>query len=123
MQYDFADHRFNKIFGKEIKAKRPINLYQIDFNLSNIPNHHAITVGDFPVPVIGNLPAGHTVIFDKIARLRGYNGGDDSLLGTTVFKGKTYPVVYWLGFRNDETISGWTAMYKDFNIDDYHLLP
>jgi hypothetical protein len=115
------DPRFNQIFGREIQAKRPLRLYRIDRDLTGDTDHHYITAGYYPFSEtdsgeIGVLPTGHPVRFEKLRRDYSIDGGSERLLGTTMFRGTTYLVSYYLGLAGDDTIAGWKRIYLSFEI-------
>jgi len=116
-----SDPRFTSIFGKDIETKRPLRLYRLDYNLTGDADHHLITAGHYQLTEtdsgeIGVLPAGHKVRFNEIHRVHSGDGVSESLRGTTVFHGVSYPVTYWLGFAHDTGPAGWQRIYRSFKM-------
>jgi len=100
-----------------------MRLYSISFDLTGDASHHLITSGYFPLSetpggAIGVVPAGHKVCFREVYREYSGDGVSESLRGTTVFSGISYPVTYWLGFAHDSGSEGWERIYKSFKMPD-----
>lgn len=119
--HSMNDNRFSKVIGFEIVTKQQLRLYRIDPDLNYDSKYHLITEGYFPFTEtdngeIGVLPIGHRVRFEKLRSIHTPDGVSESLLGTTVFEGKVYPISYRLGFAGDNAGSGWKGIYRSFEI-------
>lgn len=110
------DLRFKNVLGYTIHTKRSLNLYEIEPQLTGDAEHHLITAGSYPFKVLAVLPSGHLVSFTKLRKTPMSGGAAEYLLGTTEFRGKTYPVCYGLGFSGDESNAGWRMIYRSFTI-------
>ena len=96
-------------------------MYRIDMQLTGDRDHHYLTEGEYPFSEtdsgeIGVLPPGHPVIFKKLRQTTMSGGVGERLLGTTDFRGTTYPVSYYLGIAGNETTGGWKRIYLSFSI-------
>lgn len=111
--------RFNDVLGHTIHTKRPLRLYKIDMQLTGDRDHHYITAGYYPSSKtdsgeIGVLPKGHPVTFHKLRQVGVSGGTSERLLGNTTFHGTNYPVLYYLGFKGDDSAAGWSRIYRSF---------
>jgi hypothetical protein len=56
------------------------------------------------VPLIGVIPPGHHVYFERAVRRDGFNQpGSENLEGSISFKGVAYPICYSVGSTADDT--------------------
>ena len=88
------DNDYPNVLGKTLRTKDDLRLYPISYNMTGDDERYWLTQHTFISPtykVIAVLPPGHEVTFEKL-RFKSFQGED--LLGTTVWKGRTYPVTY-----------------------------
>src|SRR4051812_6978773 len=79
------------IVGKPVLLKRPMNLNEIDFNLNGYTNRHDLGSQVGGIPLVGTVPAGHKVLFERAVRKRGPSATSDYLEGSIDFQGRSYP--------------------------------
>ena len=113
-----SDSRFINIIGIPIRTKTPLRLYAIDYQRSGNRDRCDFTeteyVGD---ELIGVVPAGHPVRFDKVFRRNEAGGSWERMEGEITFCGKIYPIAYDLGPIGYGDAC-WHRVFKSFDIKE-----
>jgi len=85
------------IIGYPVRLKRPLRLYEINYQLSGYKNRYLFGANIHDQPLVAIIPAGHIVCFDKIVERSGLNAAGEGLEGSIKFNGKIYPIYFSLG--------------------------
>jgi hypothetical protein len=85
---------FKAILGHPIITRRPMQLHELDYTLNKYDDKYALDSGSQGMPLVGVIPKGHPVLFEKVLHRTGFDTDDLYLVGTLEFHGKTYPITY-----------------------------
>lgn len=109
--------RYKKILHRPLVLRAPMKLYPINQQINGYDDRYLLGGGMENVPVIGIVPAGHTVQFQAAIRTRGFNTWEENIEGTLDFRGKTYPIYFYVG--NDDESDAEFLKY----MNDYFIIP
>ena len=105
---------FKTVVGHPIKTKVPLKLYQLDFQLNGLKDRYEFGGEVGGQQLVGVVPAGHTVIFEKAVQHKSSDVTFERLDGKIEFQGKSYPISYFLGTSNCKISDCWKGLRYDF---------
>ncbi|HWB58540.1 MAG TPA: hypothetical protein VG733_03570 [Chthoniobacteraceae bacterium] len=85
---------FKSLSGDPVITRKPMQLHELDYALNKYDDRYELDSGSQGMPLVGVIPKGHPVFFQKVLHRTGFNTDDIYLVGTLEFRGKTYPITY-----------------------------
>jgi len=109
------------ILGHPLITRKPMQLHKLDYALNKYDDKNELDSGSHGMPLVGVIPKGHPVFFQKCLHRTGFNTDDLYLVGTLEFHGKTYPITYspgaWDQEKSDDQLLRESLSY-DFVLPD-----
>jgi hypothetical protein len=111
------DPRMVPIVGKHVNTKVPLRLYGINFQDTRNRDFYNLTSVDAgSEDLVGFVPVGSRVFFERALIRSGGGVSRESLVGQLKYKGKTYPFTYNLGITDYPNL--WRRVYDDFDVSE-----
>ncbi len=108
--------RYRAAVGHTLVTKVPLKLYDIDYQLNGYRDRYDIGDQVLGQPLIGIVPAGHPLLFQRIIWFSSLDTSKQSLEGIIDFRGKTYPIAYDLSDSENDESNMWKSLHHDFVI-------
>jgi len=102
--------------GHALVTRVPLRLYEIDYQLNSYRDRYDIGDQVLGQPLVGIVPAGHPVLFQRIISFNGIDEKKLSLEGIIDFRGKTYPIAYSMSAGEDDVGDVWKSLHYNFVI-------
>ena len=109
-----GDSRFVYLIGHPVKTRVPLKLYQINYQLNSYSDRYELGGEVGGLPLVGIVPAGHSVLFDKAIRRNGSDASFERLEGRIKLHGASYPISYDLGLSGRDPTDVWKCLHYDF---------
>jgi hypothetical protein len=110
------DPRFQNIVKRSITTKRPLRLYDINPSLDSYRDRYQLGGNIMGEPLVGIVPTGRSVYFERVIRRNGVNVSSEYLEGTVEYKNKMYPIAVFLGLSEGNCKDFWTSLHYNYNI-------
>ena len=112
------DARFKNLVGRPIVTRVPLKLYEIDYQLNGLKDRYALGGEVGGQPLVGIVPTGYSVFFEKAMRRDIPDASFERLDGVVEFRGKSYLISYFLGLSGKSSSDFWKGLRYDFVIPD-----
>jgi len=116
-----SNARFKNLIGHSLNTRVPLKLYEIDYQLSGSKNRYELGGNVLGRPLVGILPKGNSVLFERAVCRNGWSASTEHLEGAIKFRGETYPITYFLGLRGQDSYSFWKGLDYDFVIPERQI--
>ena len=110
------ENGLKKMIGHSVNTRIPLKLYELNYQISGYKNRYELGGNVLGQPLVGVVPAGHSVFFEKAICRNGPAASTEHLEGNLEFRGKNYPIAYFLGLRNQDSSRIWKGLNYDFVI-------
>ena len=121
--HDVSRHSpFAALLGHPVTTRVPLQLAEPNIELAR-ENKCYLAGSISGYPLVGTIPAGHPVLFQKDKCYNGLDSSEEYLTGTVEFRGKTYPFAYFITAWDLETNAEaesdvWKPLRYDFVLPD-----
>jgi len=108
--------KIQRYCGQVYYHEAATNIYSLNARIDGYTDRYSIGSGLKGQPLVGILPAGKSIYFERAIRRGSVNASSEYLEGTIEYKTKTYPISWFLGLSDGNTKDFWTSLHYDLNI-------